>query len=371
MKRFRWGIFGTGAISAKFAAGLVAARDAEVAFIASRSLAKAQEFAQALGIGRAIDGYAQAAAQGGVDAVYIATPPAHHAEHALLCIEAGIPVLIEKPFACTAEDAARVADAARSRSVFAMEAMWTRFLPAAQALKAQLAACSIGEVRLMSGSFGTSQLPEPGNGIFSASLGGGALAHLGAYPLSLAQWLFGAPTLVHAMGTIGATGVEEDAVFQLRYPQGVIGSFVVSARAWAPDDFQVLGSGGMLAFKGSIVRPYGLQLAQEAPRGVEQAQFGLKARLRQHPLVHQVAQRTGRSSRSLGRQLAHYYAGNGYHYEADEVRACIERGATESTVMPLQDSVAVASTMDEIRHTIHQTLNTAASTGAPQERKAA
>src|SRR5262245_7638419 len=96
---FRWGIFGTGAISTKFVAGLAAARDTEVAFIASRTQAKAQHFASSLGIPRAIGGYAEAAAAGGVDAVYIATPPSEHAAHALLCIEAGIPVLVEKPFA--------------------------------------------------------------------------------------------------------------------------------------------------------------------------------------------------------------------------------------------------------------------------------
>ena len=37
------------------------------------------------------------------------------------------------------------------------------------------------------------------------------------------------------------------------------------------------------------------------------------------------------------------YSGNGYHYEADEVRACIERGVTESGIMPLNESIAVAS----------------------------
>ena len=162
--------------------------------------------------------------------------------YALLCIEAGIPVLVEKPFTSSAAEALRVADAARSNSVFAMEAMWTRFLPAAQAMRDQLAARSVGEVRLVAGNFGTSQAPDRANGIFNPALGGGALAHLGAYPLSLAQWLFGPPTLVQAMGTIGSTGVDEDVAFQLQYPGGVIGSFFVSIRAWAPDDFQVLGT---------------------------------------------------------------------------------------------------------------------------------
>lgn len=352
MTRFRWGIFGTGAVSAKFVAGLAAARDAEAAFVASRSLAKAQYFAAGMRVGRAIAGYADAAAEGGVDAVYIATPPSEHAAHALLCIEAGMPVLVEKPFASSRAEALQVADAARSNAVFAMEAMWTRFLPAAQAMREKLAARSVGDVRLVAGNFGTSQAPDRANGIFNPALGGGALAHLGAYPLSLAQWLFGSPTLVQAMATIGSTGVDEDAAFQLQYPGGVIGSFFVSVRAWAPDDFQVLGTEGMIGVRGSIVRPCGLDVSHEAPRPPDEPQFGWQARLRQHGLVHHIAQRTGRSGRSRASRCGYRYAGNGYHYEADEVRACVERGACESAVMPLSDSVAVAATADMIRQAI-------------------
>ncbi|HEY5810144.1 MAG TPA: Gfo/Idh/MocA family oxidoreductase [Povalibacter sp.] len=352
MTRFRWGIFGTGAISAKFVAGLATANDAEAVFIASRTLEKAQRFAAGTGIPRAIAGYAQAAAQGQVDAIYVATPPSEHAAHALLCIEAGIPVLVEKPFASSGPDAARIAAAARAKSVFAMEAMWTRFLPAAQAMRDQLAARAIGETRLVTGSFGTSQVPDTANGMFNSSLGGGAIAHLGAYPLSLAQWLFGSPTLVHAIGTVGSTGVDEDAAFQLKYPGNVTGSFVVSLRAWAPDDFQVLGTEGMLSARGSIVRPHGFAMSREPPRGYEEAQFGWRARLRQHGLVHQMAQRMDRSSRSRGARVDHRYTGNGYHYEADEVRACVRRGSVESSVMSLNDSIAVATTADTIRAAI-------------------
>lgn len=357
MKPFRWGIFGTGAISAKFAAGLAAAQDAEVGFIASRSLDKAQRFANGLGIARAIEGYAAAAAEGGVDAVYIATPPSEHAAHALQCIASGLPVLVEKPLAMTAEDAQRVAEASRAQGVFAMEAMWTRFLPAAQALRERLAAAAVGEVRLVAGNFGTSHVRQSSNGMFDPALGGGALSHLGSYPVSLSQWLFGTPTVVQAMGRIGPTGVDEDAAFQLRFPGGVTGSFFISLQAWAPDDFQVLGSHGTVAFQGSIVRPHGLALSREAPRQADAAGFGLRARIRQQGWVHQIAQRLGRSSRGSIEQLACRYAGNGYHYEADEVRACIERGARESAVMPMDDSIAVATTLDRIRHAVHASID--------------
>lgn len=348
-KPFRWGIFGTGAISAKFAAGLATAHNAEVAFVASRTLARAQAFVAGIGAGRAVQGYAQAAALGGVDAIYIATPPSAHVEHALACIAAGIPVLIEKPMATNAEDARRIAQAARARSVFAMEAMWTRFLPAATALREAVAARRCGEVRLVSGDFGLSQRPEPRNGMFDPQLGGGALSHLGAYPLSLGQWLFGEPTQVQALASIGATGVDEVVAFQCHYPGDVLGSFHVSLRSWSEDRFLVSGTEGAIGFRGSIVRPHGLHLAIEGTRGFDEAGFGWRHRLRQNAWVHRIAQGLDRSGRARPLQQSHHYAGNGYHYEVDEVRACVARGDVESRVMPLSDSVAVAHTADRIR----------------------
>ena len=349
MGRFRWGIFGTGAISAKFVSGLTFAQGAQADFVASRSLVTAQRLAGEFGIARAIEGYAEAARQGGVDAVYIASPPAHHAAHALLCLEAGLSVLVEKPFATSERDARRIAEAARSRSLFAMEAMWTRFLPTMRALREAVEWRKVGEVRFVTGNFGSSHRVEPGNGMFDPALGGGAMAHLGSYPVSLGQWLFGSPDLIQATGTVGPTGVEEDAAFQLRYPQGVTGSFLTSLRAWAPDSFHVLGDHGMIGIRGSIVRPYGLNITEEPPLPTQPVQFGWKSRLRQNSLVHLVAQLTNRSSRGAGKRYDYRYAGNGYQYEADEVRACIRRGEIESAVMPLVDSIAVASTIDRIR----------------------
>lgn len=359
MADFRWGIFGTGAISGKFVAGLAAAQEAKATLIVSRSREKAERFAAAYDIADVKVGYREAAAQGGVDAVYIASPPAEHVNHALACIEAGLPVLIEKPFAVTAADARRIAEAARANSVFAMEAMWTRFLPAAQRLRDMVEARAIGDVRMVSGSFGTSQTPEVTNSIFREGLGGGALTHLGAYPLSLAQWLFGRPQVVQSIGTFGETGVIEDAAFQLRYRGDVLASFIVSIRTWAPDDFQVLGTDGMIGFRGSIVRPHGLNIVSEAPLRFREPTYSRRERLMQNGFVHRIAQLLDRSSRGHGRRLDFRYAGNGYHYEADEVRRCIERGMVESSVMGLDESVAIAATADEIRRAIE----TAAKTG--------
>ena len=99
---FRWGIFGTGSVARKFALGLRALGGAHaVGVVASRSAANARRFATQLGVPSAAESYEAAAGTPGIDAFYIATPPTEHRAHALLCLSAGKPVLIEKPFAAS------------------------------------------------------------------------------------------------------------------------------------------------------------------------------------------------------------------------------------------------------------------------------
>ena len=352
MSIFRWGIFGTSAVSAKFVAGLAAARAAKATFVASRSLDRAQRFASAMRVPEARQGYADAVAKGGVDAIYIATPPSEHAGLALLCIEAGIPILVEKPFAANHADSERVRDAARAASVFAMEAMWTRFSPAALALRDHVASGNMGAVRMIAGNFGTSKQFDRSAGSFNPDLGGGAVAQLGVYPVSLAQWLFGAPDLVQAMGTIGPTGVEEDAAFQLRFKGAVTGSFYASLRSWAPNDFHVMGTHAVASLAGRLPRPTGIELTQQQPTSPPAGYPDWKTRLREHGFTHRIAQMLDISSRASMRRKRIGYAGNGYHYQADEVRNCIEHGRTESAIMSLDDSVGVVLTLDRIRDAI-------------------
>lgn len=347
----RWAIFGTGTISAKFVAGLRHAPGASASLVASRSAQNGQRFADIFGIGRAVEGYEAAAGSGGADIAYIGTPPSEHARHAILCLEAGLPVLIEKPFAASASEARRIADAARAAGLFCMEAMWTRFIPAAQRLKAVVDAGELGEIHQVSGNFCFSNAPDPANGSFDPARGGGALAQLGIYPLSLAHWLFGPPQSLHAEGRMGETGVEEDVALAVRYRDGITGSFHTSLRATGDNGFRVLGTTGSAAFAGPIFRPHGLVRRRATPRQRPRdpaAALSFKARLREHGLAQHLAQWHG-LLRPGGKVERHLFAGNGYHYQAIEADRCIAAGLTESPVMPLAQSIALAETLDTIR----------------------
>lgn len=348
----RWAIFGTGGISAKFVSGLCHSKGAKPHLVVSRSAESGSRFAQAFGIPEVVEGYDSITAASPFNVAYIATPPSEHARNAITCIEAGKAVLIEKPFAASVAEARRIADAARAQGVFCMEAMWTRFNPAARRLRDLVRDGAIGEARQAHGEFSFTNEPDAANTSFDLRRGGGALAQLGVYPISLLHWLFGAPEAVEAFGRIGDTGVEEDAAISLRFAGGVVATVNTSLRALGDNGLQIGGTHGSVAFEGPIFRPYGVRLQQMTPRRKGgNTGLGRKALLREHGLPQKLAQWHGLLTRG-GKVDRRLFVGNGYHYQVEEVARCLEAGLKESPEMLLDDSIAVMETMDTVRERI-------------------
>ena len=128
----RWGIMGSGLISSDFVGALKAlpADEAEVIAVGARSLEAAQAFATSLGVPKAHAGYEALASDPDVDVVYVGTVAQTHADCARIALAAGKPVLVEKPLAMNGEEAAELVALAKSRGLFLLEGMWTRFFPA-------------------------------------------------------------------------------------------------------------------------------------------------------------------------------------------------------------------------------------------------
>ena len=127
----RWGVLAPGGIAADFTDALHRHTRQRVVAAGSRSAERAAAFAAAHGVERVVRlATSSSSPIPEVDVVYVASPHSEHLEHALLAIAAGKHVLIEKPMAVTADAGARrIVAAARAAGVFAMEAMWTRYLP--------------------------------------------------------------------------------------------------------------------------------------------------------------------------------------------------------------------------------------------------
>ena len=316
-EKFRWGIISTGNIAKQFARGLSALPDAELAAVASRSQETADTFGDQFQVERRYDSYEALAADPRIDAIYVGTPHSFHRENTLMCLQAGKPVLCEKPFAINASQAQEMVDVARERQVFLMEAMWTRFTPVFVHLRDLLARRVIGDVQLILADFGFRTRFNPEGRLFKPELGGGALLDVGVYPVSLASMVLGAPERISSMAHLGETGVDENAAMILGYPTGALAVLSTAIRTNTPQVAIINGTEGRITIHSRWWVPTRLTI-EVYDR--ETTEIDL-------PMV-----------------------GNGYNYEAAEVARCVRAGKTESDVMPLDETLAVMRTLDEIRN---------------------
>ena len=241
----RWGILSTGGIARQFTRDLLLAGHT-VAAVGSRTRASAERFAALFGLPAAHASYESLVADPTVDLIYVATPHPFHYPNAMLALEAGKHVLVEKPFTLNAAQARHLVTYAADNGLLALEAMWTRWLPHMARLREVVAAGTIGELRSMSADH-TQRLPDdPGHRLNALELGGGALLDLGVYPVSFASQLFGAPASIQAVATFKETGADAQVATMFRYPGGQIATTYSASVTQGPNVAVVLGTEGRI-----------------------------------------------------------------------------------------------------------------------------
>ncbi len=346
MTKVRWGILGTGGIAAELATALRLVPDAELAVVASRNLDRAKEFARAHHVERAVVGRDALAARLDVDVVYVATPNASHLGDVVALVEAGRAVVCEKPFATSGADARAIAAVARRRGVFCMEAMWMRFAPVMRDLHSLVTSGEIGEVRMVVAQLG---MPfGPGHRVLDVGPGGGVLLDLGVYPISFAMSVLGRPTTVLAHTVAGSSGVDEQVVVILEFSGGRQAVLTMSARSRTANDATVLGSEGMIRVNEPLYCPESITVTRSRIIGStpKRGTAGRLARVTNAALVRKVRSIVRRAkTKTVTRRLL----GAGYAHEIIEVNRCLRAGERECASMSLDDSIAVAEVVDEIR----------------------
>lgn len=258
--------------------------------------------------------YEQLVADDEVDVVYVATPHTFHFAHAGLALEAGRPVLVEKPFTANATDARRLVELARNRGLFAMEAMWTRFNPLIARLRELVADGAIGDVTSVYADFGTNAPYDPAHRLWSPELGGGA-----ARPRRLSAVL----RLDAARRAGDGRGDRRDRSDRCRrntgmvlgYASGAVAVLHCSLTSDSPCTAVVNGTKGRIEVPSPFYSPHTLVLRRE---GAEPETFHLDV------------------------------VGNGYGYQAQEVARRLRAGETESPVMPLDETLAIHGNLDTI-----------------------
>lgn len=236
----RWGILATGRIAHSFVSDIRAA-GLDVQAVGSRRREAAEAFAHEFDIPRAHGSYEALAADPDVDIVYVATPHPMHAANALLMIEHGKHVLVEKPFTLNAAQASAVRDAAAARGVLAMEAMWTRYLPMMVRLREIVASGVLGRIRVVTADHTQAISDDPAHRLNALDLGGGALLDLGVYPVSFVHGILGTPRSVQASGYLKATGADAEVATIFTYGSGAIATTLSSSMAVGPNRAAVVG----------------------------------------------------------------------------------------------------------------------------------
>lgn len=332
-RTFGWGIVGTGTIARQFAGDLALLPDSAIAAVQSRSIEQARRFAAEFAAGAAYDRLDAFLDDPAIAAVYVATPNMLHAEQALRAIAAGKPVLVEKPLTTTAEAARAIAAAAREAGVFAMEALWTRFLPAVVALRRHLAGGRIGAIRRISAELAYRRDEDAESRFFDPAQGGGALLDLGVYPLSLAVHLLGTPERVEGSWRAARGGVDLSSEIVLHYPQATA-EIACGFDRDGGNQFLVEGERGAIRLDAPFLKARRLTLYGSGAGNRPWRGLGLRPDGRVTKLLDRLPM-PGRAREAFG------FDGGGLQFQAQAVMEAVRAGLTEHPSMPLADSAAV------------------------------
>ncbi len=313
----RWGILAPGGIARSFTGALLARTTQQVQAVASRNLERARSFASDVGAPTAYGSYAELVEDPDVDVVYVASPHSEHHAHATLALAAGKPVLVEKAFARNGAEARDMFESASTAGVFAMEAMWTRFLPHIDVLRQCLEDGVLGEVHTVSADHGQRLYPDGPARLSEPGLAGGALLDLWVYPGSFASLVLGELESVSATGVLTPEGVDAQEAVTVRSASGAVGLLGATMLTKTPTTATVCGTAARLELDGSFYGPTTMRLVAPDNQVLD---------------TFTPADRT-----------------HGLHFEAAEVARCITDGRTESPLMPWAETLRVMDLMDLVR----------------------
>jgi predicted dehydrogenase len=311
----RWGILGTGGIAQTFVSDLQLTDSGMVTAVGSRSQGSADRFADAFHIVARHPSYESLVADPNVDVVYVATPHPMHRDNAILALRAGKPVLVEKPFAMNAAQAREIVATARETGLFAMEAMWTRFLPHVAVVRDWLARGVLGDLVTLTADHGQWFAQDADFRLFAPELGGGALLDLGVYPVSFASMVLGTPNRIVSISAPAFTGVDAQTSMLFGYEGGAQAVLTCTLRAKTSTRASIVGTDARIELDGDFYAPATVTLIP----------------------------RQGDGTRVVSAE-----EGRGLRHEADEVARRLALGDLESSLMPLDETISIMETLDTV-----------------------
>jgi len=249
----RFAVVGCGNAAQRIHLPALRAEGVDISVFASRSRLSAETLRDAWGSGVVVARWEDAIVRDDVDAVVIAAPNSAHCDIAVAAATAGKHVLVDKPMACTLEDADTMIAAADAHRVLVVPFHNTRFAAPFVAAQRFVAAGRLGDVtgfRMAFGHAGPQTWAPRAEWFFDRTqAGGGCLIDLGVHVIDLVRCVTGDDiTSVSALVNGRRGDVETDAQLLARLRGGAIGTIHASWSSPSGPDHQltVLGSDGTL-----------------------------------------------------------------------------------------------------------------------------
>ena len=308
----RWGFLGAGGIAASMAADLHHGNNM-LSAVAARDADRAAAFAARFGASHSHGDYLSVVEDPEVDIVYIATTHPFHREQALMAIDAGKHVLIEKPLTLNASHAREVLTAASDKGVFAMEAVWMRANPLILKAQELVAQGVIGDVVAVHADFSIEVGFDPAHRLFDLANGGGALLDLGVYPMHFASLFLGRPDTQQVLGTLSPTGSDATVALQWGYDSGATAQLRCATTAWTPGRATIAGTAGSISVEPWFLNPRRLVVTTSEGESLVD-----------------------------GEETA-------YGPQIEEVERCLRAGLLESPRVPHADTIAILELIDQAR----------------------
>lgn len=316
MDKIKWGIIGTGKIAHKFAEALKGCEDAELCAVASRTLPKAQEFAEKFGFSSAYGSYRELAENSDTDVVYIATPMSSHYTDSMLCLNFGKNVLCEKSVTLNSRQLDTIFQTVRYKDLFYMEAMWMKCRPAYLKAKGWVNQGRIGEITYIKADFSNDIPWNSEDRLFRPDCGGGSLLDLTMYPITIAHDFLGNPDEIISNAMLH-DGIDLSENIILRYSSGanayLYGGFEYRLR----NNAIISGTEGFITFGDYFHCTDEVKLFDRDGKIIEDLRFPDRI--------------------------------NGYEYEIEEVHRCLREKLSESPLVPHSGTADVMRIMDTCR----------------------
>ena len=314
-EEFHWGILGPGGIAQAFARDLALIQGHTIAAVGSRSLENAQKFSETFG-GTAYGSYQELVADPTVDAIYVATPhPAHH-DNVILALNAGKPVLCEKPFAVNSKEAQAMVEAASRNSVALMEAMWARFLPHYAKVREIVDSGVLGPILSIHADHGQRLADKGIARLIDPELAGGALLDLGIYPISFAHMILGNPSHITSKAVMTEKGVDAQTSMIFSYDSGAQAVLTTTMIEQTPCRVVVAGLHGWLEIDRTFYNPAAMRIVLNDGTVTE---------------------------------YPNTYAGHGLREQAEAFKQLVRSGKLESDILTWADTVDIMKSLDTVR----------------------